>query len=256
MRSMYRAAPGFKLVHADFSQLELRVMSAVSGDSVLKAALTTGDVYSEDARDIFGFGIGVNVKKMHPQERDASKKVHLAFQYGAGIRAIFGSVLESMRDAKFSAIQLIHERMKKRYYQTVEYWEDEYERVKADGYSESRILHRRRVYPRLPPITETSNYPIQATASDIANLSMISLDEALQELGAKRGYDWDVLNGMSQAGFEFQLHDAFDVECQNDLVPDVERIMKVCMEQPFEIGGRPYTFPVEIKTGTYWNEVQ
>jgi DNA polymerase I-like protein with 3'-5' exonuclease and polymerase domains len=244
LRAMYRAAPGKVLIHADFSQLELRVMAAVSKDEVLAKALTTGDVYTEDAKDIFGLPAHFTKKDVKPASRKQAKVVHLGFQYGAGTGALYIQSLESDRTLKFSQVSLIHAAMKKRYHRTVSYWTEEQERVRNTGYSESRILHRRRTYPREPPITEIANYPIQSTASDIANLAMIELDAALRKYKLK-------------GDFVTQLHDAFDVESPGDAktIDDVQSIMRDCMEKPREIEGVMYKFPVDIKVGTHWSDV-
>lgn len=130
--------------------------------------------------------------------------------------------------------------MLKRYHGTVEYWKDEHARVQNCGYSESRIMGRRRTYPREPPITETANYPIQSTASDVANLAMIELDKQLTKY-------------MPKANIVVQLHDAIDLEVPEKLADRAAEIMREAMEQPFTIGGQKFTFPVEIKQGVSWD---
>lgn len=242
MRSMYAAAPGCTLVHADYSQLELRVMHAVSGDDVLGNALSTGDVYSSDARDIFGFPADFNVKKLKPAARKQAKIVHLGFQYGAGDAALFKQALEQDRSLSFKAVALIRKAMMKRYTGTVQYWRREHEQVLGCGYSESRILNRRRTYPAPPPPTETANYPIQSTASDIANLAMIELNRQLKKY-------------VPEAHILVQLHDAFDVEVPHRHEGEVRRIMQETMEAPLIIAGKQFTFPVEIKSAECWGDV-
>lgn len=256
MRAMYRAAPGHVLVHADYSQLELRVMAAVSGDSVLSAALASGDVYTEDAKDLFRLPAHYTKCKCDKREgpckypdkhvKDAIRKqakiIHLLFQYAGGEAAIFKAGLEQDRSLTFRTVQLIRQGLLNRYAQTVAYWDAEHARVMETGYSESRILQRRRTYPREPPPTETANYPIQSTASDIANLAMIELDKKLKK-------------HVPGAQILIQLHDAFDVECREGDKRIVNDIMQEVMEKPFIIEGKKFTFPVEIKTGEKWSEV-
>jgi DNA polymerase-1 len=128
----------------------------------------------------------------------------------------------------------------------VSYWAEEQDRVwgkeESTGYSESRILHRRRVYPSRPDITEVANYPIQSTASDIANLAMIELDRRLKKF-------------VPEARILTQLHDAFDVECPYRDQRVVKDIMKECMEAEYEINGRKRSFPVDFKIADRWSDV-
>jgi len=253
LRQMYRAKPGFILMEADFSQLELRVMAAVAEDEVLQEALLMGDVYAADARDIFRLPAVMPKCKCegkceNPQghiskaARQLAKIVHLAYQYGAGTDTIFGQSIEVDRSLKYNAVRLVHEGMKKRYSRTVAYWYEEQDRVKATGYSESRILNQRRVYPREPPITEVANYPVQSTASDISNLALIKVDENLRRVSR-------------EAAILGQFHDAFLFEVPEDeaSIKRVAAYVRECMEQKHTINGRECSFPVEVKWGTHWS---
>lgn len=247
LRAMYCAAPGNVLVHGDYSQLELRVMAAVTGDRALVEALESGDVYASDAINLFPQCQGMSTHKKDAnyvgtlafKQRQASKQVHLAFQYAAGTSAVYAQVLAEDFDAKYSHVAAIHEAMKKRYCGTVAYWFDEQKRVLDDGYSESRILQRRRAYPAEPPITEIANYPIQSTASDVMNLMVLRLRKRLRK----------AVNSSRLVG---QLHDAVDVECKEELQTKVSAVLKEEMERPVSIGGREYVFPTEIKVSRSW----
>lgn len=243
MRQQYRAGHGKVLIHADYSQLELRVMAAVAPDRELQRRLDEGDVYSADARDWFRLPADMDVKKVKPAARKQSKIIHLAAQYAAGTPAVYVQALEQDQTMKYEAVELLHKRgFLITYTDTVNYWHEEQERVRRDGYSESRILNRRRVYPREPPITEIANYPIQSTASDIANLAMIELDAKLRKY-------------VPGANIIVQLHDAFDVEAPASKKHEVGRLMRDVMEQQREINGKKYAFPVEIKCAVFWSDL-
>lgn len=243
LRQMYRARPGYKLIEADFSQLELRVMAAVSSDEVLEAALATGDVYSADAREIFQLPSDFNVRKLKPAARQLAKTVHLGYQYGAGTDALYRQAVEVDRSLRYDAVALVHAGMKRRYSQTVAYWYEEQARVRETGYSESRILGQRRSYPREPPITEIANYPIQSTAADVANLALIRLDAQLS--GASR-----------DARIIGQFHDAFllEVPDEESHLSPVRGLVRDCMEQQHDINGRKRSFPAELKEGYSWSD--
>ena len=257
LREMYWAGLGHILVHADFSQLELRIMMAVSGDRILEAALATGDVYTADAIAIFGLPkhlikcpgdgpckdkcalLDLHIKKM---ARQAAKQVHLAFQYGAGTAKVYAQVLAENFEAKYSEVAKQHDAMKKRYCGTVDYWFEEQKRVHRDGYSASRICDRRRVYPAEPPITEIANYPIQSTAADVVNTKTIKLCRILRR-------------EVPTAKLTCQLHDALDFRVPTRHSSRVERITKEVLEEPVRIGDRMYSFPVELKSGSIWNQL-
>lgn len=238
LRQMYCAAPGKILIERDASQGELRVIAAVAEDTVLEQALATGDVYTEDAKAIFGLPAHLTKADIKPAARQAGKTGHLAFQYGAGLDAIYRQMVEVDRNMKYDMVRLVHEGLKRRYHRTVSYWHEEMERVRQTGYSESRVLHQRRVYPREPPITEVANYPIQSTMADIMNLAIIDLEERLP------------------AGAEIvgQFHDAILVEAFEEDKDAVSEIMRECMERKHLINGKLFGFPTDMKFGYLWSE--
>lgn len=242
IRAMYTAPPGHQLVHADYSQLELRVMATVAPDEELQRRLDAGDVYTADAIDWFQLPPGTNVKKLKPAARKAAKIIHLGAQYGAGTDTIWLQALPEDRKMKHHLCAALHKSFKKTYSQTVDYWFAEQERVRKTGYSESRIMRRRRVYPREPGLTEIANYPIQSTASDVANIAMVELHRRLREEAPN-------------SKLIVQLHDAFDVVAPDNEVETVERLMAEVMEKPHTIDGRELRVPVEIKRGTSWDQV-
>ena len=243
LRQMYSARPGYVLIEGDWSQLELNVMKAVSQDEVLEAALASGDVYTEDAKAIFGLPAHFTRKDVKSAARQAGKIGHLAFQYGAGLDTIYRQMVETDRSMKYDMVRLVHEGLKKRYWRTVQYWYEEQARVRACGYSESRILSQRRVYPREPPITEVANYPIQSTAADIANLALIEIEGRLE-------------SASKCARIIGQFHDAFlfEVPDSDQAINSVTALARECMERPHVINGKEHVFKAEFKKGYLWSE--
>jgi DNA polymerase I-like protein with 3'-5' exonuclease and polymerase domains len=240
LRAMFGMEPGYVIVHADKSQLELRVMEAVANDRALKQALDTGDVYSFDARQWYGIPEGAPVKK---EARKSSKIIHLGSQYGAGIGAIYVQALMQDRTFKFSSARLLNSMWKTTYCDTVQYWADEMTRVMGCGYSEGRILGGRRVYPAQPELSEVANFPIQRTAAEMMNLELIELHERLKK-------------EVPSAHIIIQLHDAIDVECRERDLEKVKRLMLEVMNREWAIDGRTRGFPVEMKVATHdWSEV-
>lgn len=259
---MYSAAPGNILIEGDYAQQELRVMYAVSGDAILGNALATGDVYTEDAKAVFGLSSKASRCKcegecqsveshVKPAARQACKIIHLAGQYGAGVRRVYEVALEEDRNAKFSFFRSCYDAMwsptKGTYKGTVAYWGREFDRVARLGYSESRILGRRLYYPRLPERSRVANYPIQSTAADMTTLAEVMFDEVT---------DSDI--GRNWVGQVMNQHDCLIVECKDDpqVVKDCMAALKRCMMQPFLIEGRQYVFPVDFKIGHVWADLK
>lgn len=238
-RSMYVAAPGYVFVNADYSQQELRVMQAVSGDSALKTALDTGDVYTYDAWNLYGLPHGTPVKK---EARKGCKCTHLAFQYAAGTNKVYEMVLKQKRDMDFLQVQALHRGLKKLYKGTVDYWHSEFKRVLDCGYSEGRLLFGRIQYPKEPPITETSNFPIQRTAGELTNLALIAIASRLEK---------EKLDGTIIA----QVHDSILLEVKEEQAEKAAAILKEEMERPVVIEGAERVFPTDIKIGKRWSDV-
>ena len=232
LRHMLAPKPGYAIVHADKRQLEIRVMQAVAADMMLLDAINSGDLYSAEARTYFNIPPEEKVKK---GARQSAKIIRLGRQYGAGVKTCYAQALRMDRTFTLSRTQLLVAAFDKRYYRTVQYWHEEMERVLACGYSESRLMGRRRTYPRPPELSETVNYPIQATAADMMNLELIALDERLRA-------------DCPSAHIIIQLHDAIDVECPEKDVPLVERIIDEVMDREWTICGVTRMFGIERKT--------
>lgn len=254
MRQLYTAEPGYKLIQADKKQLELRVMAAVAKDEVLEAAIASGDVYTEDAKAIFKLPDSMQRCKckgtclsplthVKDSARHTAKTGHLAFQYGCGLPKFHMQMLEADQSIQWQLSKHVFESLRKRYWRTVEYWKEEYARVRRTCYSETRILHNRRSYPALPDLSEVANFPIQGTAADIMNLEMVALDAILTKRYPRHPYM-----------IIMQQHDAFVFEVAIELIDEVEALIKETMEKPHEIEGREWVFPVDIKKGKRFSD--
>jgi hypothetical protein len=250
IRWMYVAPKGHVLYHWDWSQQELRMLYAVSGDKALGDALKLGDVYTFDAHNWFPsqlerlFGpkwAEVNLKKEWSQGRRQCKVGHLAAQYMAGAPAMWTQALIQDRTIKFSTMKAIREMFHRTYAGTVRYAEDEHRRVLQSGYSEGRILGGRRYYPAPPPITETCNYPVQRTAGEMGALAMLRMADTF-----KRNH--------VRARLLTNEHDASTIEVHDDPQSrrDVEEIVLQAVTGPWRVEGRDHTFPAKGKFDYDW----
>jgi DNA polymerase-1 len=253
LRGMYAAPPGMMMIGADWSQLELRVRGDVMHDRQLQADLKAGDVYSENAKDWFGLPAHMKRCKCEKEcenpeghirnsARQGCKIIHLASQYNARPKTIHRQALKQKRDMKFELTHALHQAFLRRYADTVAFWQEEHKRVLEQGFSASRILDRRRNYPAPPPDTETPNYPIQTTASDVADLVWIDLDAKLKRY-------------IPKAEIVMQQYDAFYLHVPKKKVEEAKEIILESMQQPFVIDGLQCVYPAELKVGERMSEV-
>lgn len=256
IRAMYGCAKGNILYHWDWSQQELRINQAISGDKALLAAIKAGDVYTYDAHQWFPqqlerlFGPEwrtIKLKKEWPNGRRQCKVGHLAFQYMAGVPAGWTQALIQDRTIKFSVMATIHGLFHKVYHETIESHKAEHERVLACGYSEGRILHGRRYYPAPPPITESCNYPVQRTGGEMGALAMIGIWEAFKKYKIPA---WILTNE----------HDAGTIECRDNATvrKDVAAIVLENVQGPWKVQGNrgtvQLTMPATGKFAQTWAE--
>ena len=242
VRSMYVAAPGFTIIGADYSQLELRVMHAVAKDEALGQALASADVYTAEAIEYFGLPADTTKATIKPDARKSAKVIRLARQYGAGKKKGFQIAVMINRQMTFLMFIPLMNAFDRRNWRTVAYWEEEMQRVLKTGYSESRIMGRRREYPVLPERSEVANYPIQGTAADIKNLALIEVHENLKKYRMK-------------SRIIFDLHDAIYVEAHKKEIQAVESIMHAAMEKEYLIDGGRYAFPAKFKESECWGDL-
>ncbi len=242
MRAMYIADKGCELVGFDYSQLELRVMQVETQDQALGAGLAKGDVYTEEAKEYFQLPASFTKKDLKPESRMAAKIIRLARQYGAGKKVVFKSAIKMDRTFTWERCIALMGAFDRRYHRTVSWWEEEHERVLKCGYSASRILDRRRVYPAVPDRPETANYPIQSTASDIKNLALIELDAYLKR-------------HIPKAKIVIDLHDAIYVNAPKKSVKTVMNIMKEVAETPRYMNGQLHIFPANVAHAERWSDV-
>lgn len=236
LRNMMGPAPGKALVHADKKQLEIRIMAVVANDRKLQSIIASGkDLYTMEAIEYFNLDPNTTKKTIKGELRQAAKIVRLARQYWAQEKTCFSQAIAQDRRMTITKMQSLIKLFDKTYCDTVSYWHAEKALVAKQGYSEDRYHGRRRVYPRMPDDSEIVNWPIQATAAAIMNDELIQLDAVLSSRFGSRAY----LVG--------QLHDAVDVECDEDIVDAVIATVKEIMHRNYVINGIDFNFGVDLK---------
>jgi len=176
IRQAFIASPGFKIVAADYSQIELRIMAHLSGDAGLLAAFSQGvDVHSATAAEVFEVGL----EQVTQDLRRSAKAINFGLIYGMSAFGL-AQQLGLPRNQAQAYIDLYFTR----YPGVKQYMDNIRELAKLQGYVET--LFGRRLY--LPEINARNaalrqyaertaiNAPMQGTAADIIKRAMIACD--------------------------------------------------------------------------------
>ena len=238
IRQAFIAAPGYKMVAADYSQIELRIMAHLSGDKGLLDAFSKGlDVHSATAAEVFG----VSVDDVTKDQRRSAKAINFGLIYGM---SAFG--LAKQLDITRPEAQEYVDLYFKRYPGVKEYMEQTKEKAKEEGYVETVFgrrlyLHEinakngmRRQYAERTAI----NAPMQGTAADIIKRAMINLDKEIQ-------------NGAFDMRMIMQVHDELVFEIKESQVDDAIKLVKEKMEHAAELS---VPLVVDVGIGINWDE--
>jgi DNA polymerase-1 len=181
IRECFIAPPGAKIVSADYSQVELRIMAHLSGDESLRRAFLRGDdVHRATAAEVFG----VPLDKVTPDERRVAKVINFGLIYGMssfGVAQNLGierATAQAYVDSYFS-----------RYPGVKRYMDGTREKARAQGFVET-VFGRRLWLPELrsgAPVRRQAaeraaiNAPMQGTAADLIKLAMIAVQDFLEK---------------------------------------------------------------------------
>lgn len=203
MRKFFVAGKGKKLVDADYSQIELRVLSDLSNDENMINAFNGGDdIHKITASQVFNLPLDMVTNQM----RSRAKAVNFGIVYGIGAYSLAKDIGVSNKEAKqYIESYLAH------YGGVNEYMQRMIELAKEKGYSET-LFHRKRYLPELASSNHmmrafgervARNMPIQGTAADIIKIAMVKVDERLEKENMK-------------SRLILQVHDELIVEAPED----------------------------------------
>ncbi|MBP5272714.1 MAG: DNA polymerase I [Clostridia bacterium] len=217
LRKFFVAKPGYTLVDADYSQIELRVLAAVADDENMIDAFRSGeDIHAITASQVFG----VPLDYVTPLMRSNAKAVNFGIVYGIGAFSLSKQLGITRAEADRYIKGYLHN-----FSGVDRYMHDVVEQAKKDGYV--KTLYERRRY--LPELTASDrnlrafgervarNMPIQGTAADIIKIAMIKVYNRLQMEGL-------------DARLILQVHDELIVECEESIADKVLEIVKFEME--------------------------
>ncbi len=239
IRTAFVAGKGKRLVSADYSQFELRLAAAMSGDDDMVAQFNRGaDIHQTTAAQIYGR----QLEDVTKQQRSAAKTVNFGVLYGMsphGLSAATGMTFEQAR-------HFIDEYFKLRK-PLIGYLDSLKEQARSQGYVET-LFGRRRPMPDIQSSNfmvrsgaerAAMNMPIQGTEADLMKLAMVAVDKDLEKVdGAKQ---------------LLQIHDSILVECNEADAENVAAMMKKTMEAIDS--NLPVTLLVDVSIGQNWGEL-
>ncbi|WP_372636274.1 DNA polymerase I [Cohnella sp.] len=171
--------PGWLILAADYSQIELRVLAHIAGDERMKEAFRSNmDIHTKTAMDVFG----VTADQVDANMRRQAKAVNFGIVYGISDYGLSQNLNITRKEAATFIEQYLAA-----FDGVRTYMEDIVAKARKDGYVET-LLHRRRYLPdinasnfNLRSFAERTamNTPIQGTAADIIKLAMVRIEERL-----------------------------------------------------------------------------
>lgn len=238
IRGAFVADGGKKIISADYSQIELRLIAEISGEQNMIAAFQNGeDIHASTAAKLFD----IPLEEVSKMQRSQAKTVNFGIIYGQGAFALAEQTGLSRTEAK---------KMIDSYYESYprlkEYMAEQVKKAQDFGFVET-ILGRRR---HLKDINSSNfvvkahaernavNAPIQGSAADIIKLAMIKIDQELE-------------NQNLETKMLLQVHDELLFEAPIDEVEVAKSLIKKEMESAFSTS---VPLLVEVGVGDNWLE--
>ena len=240
IRKMFVPKPGFVLVDADYSQIELRVLAHIADDPVMRNAFLSGmDIHTVTASQFFG----VTPEEVTSLQRRHAKAVNFGIVYGISEF----SLAEDIGVSRYEAKDYIESYLNN-YAGVRKYMKDVVDSARESGFT-ATLYGRRRYIPEL----KSSNFnirsgaerialntPIQGTAADLIKLAMIRVDKALRE-------------NYPEAKLLLQVHDELIVECPEAIAAEVAQLVSREMEG---IAALRVPLTAEAKWGESWYDAK
>jgi DNA polymerase-1 len=240
IRSAFVAEPGHRLVSADYSQVELRILAHVSGEPKLRDAFARGeDIHAATAAEV----LGKEQATLTKDERNVAKMVNFGIIYGI---SSFG-LSENLEIPREEAQEYIDAYLA-RFPFVQDFIQRTIEQAKEDGYV-TTLLGRRRPVPEIRASNRQTrslgerlavNSVMQGTAADVIKVAMVNIHKRLRDEG--RG-----------SRLVLQVHDELLVEAPDAEVSLVKELVREEM-----CGAYPLDPPlaVDVGAGDDWNEAK
>ena len=238
IRKMFVASPGKVLVDADYSQIELRLLAHISGDTAMQEAFLSGeDFHTVTASRVFG----VPLDEVTPALRSRAKAVNFGIVYGISAFSLAQDIGVYPSEAKAYMDAYLD-----KYHGVRDYMKSIVEKAKADGYVDT-LFSRRRYLPELKSSNfnvrsfgerVALNMPIQGTAADIIKIAMVNVHRRLAEEGL-------------EAKLILQVHDELIVECPDS---EAERVKEILTREMENAAALSVPLTVDAHIGHSWAE--
>ncbi len=218
VRKVFKPAEGNVYIDSDYSQIELRVLAAISEDEHMIEAFKEGqDIHKQAASKVFK----IPLEEVTKQQRSEAKAVNFGIVYGI---SDFG-LAEQLSIGRKKAKQYIEEYLEQ-YSGIKKFMTDITELAKEQGYIET-LFHRRRYIPELKSnnymvrqfgARAAMNTPIQGTAADIMKIAMIKVYNEINKRGLK-------------SKIVLQVHDEMMIEAPIQEKEEIKEILKTKMQE-------------------------
>ena len=237
-RAVFIPKEGCVFLDADYSQIELRILAALSGDEkLIEAYRSDRDIHKVTASQVFHVPLSAVTDTL----RRNAKAVNFGIVYGI---SAFG-LSEGLSIGRAEAKEYIT-----RYFETYpkvkEYLDQEIEFAREHGYAKT-LLGRRRPLPEIHAANfmrrsfserVAMNAPIQGTAADMMKIAMNTVFQRLEERNLR-------------SKIVLQVHDELLLEVPEQELSEVREILVSSMENAMKL---PVPFLVEAKSGKNWEE--
>jgi DNA polymerase I len=237
IRRAFVAAPGKRLLSADYSQIELRILAHITGDPTLRRTFQEGeDVHRRTAAEIFG----VAPEAVTAEQRRVAKTVVFGIAYGQSAVGLAHQLGMPVEQAQAYIDQYFA-----RYPGVRQYTRETLSLAARQGYV-TTLLGRRRPMPQLkspePRVRAAAerqavNHPIQGSAADIVKLAMCRLAPRLAPFDAR---------------LLLQVHDELVLEVAAEQIEAVREVVVRTMEEP-PLEGFTVPLLVETKVAEAWS---
>jgi DNA polymerase I len=240
IRDAFTASPGRRLVVADYSQIELRILAHMTGEPALVESFKNGeDIHTRTASEVFD----TRMEMVTPELRRRAKMVNFGILYGIsgfGLASRLGNVHPAEADRYIK-------RYFERYPKVTEFMQETLEEARELGYVTTLFGRRRYVAQELSDPNKNRqrfgeriafNARVQGTAADIIKVAMVDLAPRLRSLGA------DMI---------MQVHDelVFDVDAER-----VKTVAALAADRMVAAYDLEPPLEVEVKAGERWGQVE
>lgn len=240
IRRGFIAEPGFRILSADYSQIELRVMAHLSQDPMLIEAFREGeDIHARTAREVFGMHASMEPDRF----RRHAKVINFGIMYGLSAFGLAQSLKIDRKEAK----RFIEDYFRK--YKGVESWIDETLRLARELGYVTTLFGRIRPIPELHSKNRNLrsfgertaiNAPIQGTAADLIKVAMVNIQREMEQLAMR-------------SRMILQVHDELVFEVEDSEVETMQEMVPRLMEGVAEMD---VPLKVDMASGPTWYDAK